>query len=122
MSNPICLACGKEYRHSPEHDARDYCSPDCGTLGSARRLWKYALDKDMFQTTIDMPRYASILRVDIQNARICLWAEVEVHAPTVQRTFVIRGTGHAILKDEYYVGTVFSGRYVWHVFEVEAYG
>ena len=81
-------------------------------------IWKFELDET---STIDMPEGAKILRVGCQGEKIMLWALVDVTDATrwVQRNFWVYGTGEQILdgRDEAYLGTVFAGPYVWHVFE-----
>ena len=87
-----------------------------------------AMDSKMFttdMTSIRMPRDAKILTVGMQKDRIVLWAEVNTEEPTVLRRFFVYGTGWPIdmiiaelkTKKHDYVGTVFDGAFVWHVYD-----
>ena len=77
-------------------------------------IWKYK-----FQTEIEMPKYAEIVHVGIQNSDVHLWAKVDPLRSTETRCFSVYGTGHLIPDQALYVGTVFDGPFVWHVFEIK---
>ena len=85
------------------------------------QIWKFPLRLEQSQT-IEMPGGAEVLGVADQKGVICIWAMVIVEATKSPRTFEIHGTGHPIDEDvEYgrrFVGTVFQGNFVWHVFEI----
>lgn len=75
------------------------------------------------RVTLEMPCGAEILTVAIQNGLFCLWARVDVGDPEamveISRDFRVFGTGQVWREEVYeYVGTVFDGGFVWHVFEV----
>ena len=81
-------------------------------------IWKFeAQTTDILR--IKMPEGAKVIRVGTQKSfHICLWVLVDPEAPKVSRMFYVVGTGHPIPKLylTLYLGTVFDGPYVWHVF------
>ncbi len=85
-------------------------------------IWKFILEPTDTQS-IDMPLGARILSVDMQNSRVCLWAQVNPEAKIFARTIEIFGTGHPIeISDKIvreFIGTVLwpNGHLVFHVFE-----
>lgn len=67
-----------------------------------------------------LPAAAEILTVGAQEGTICLWALDDVLQGLCRhnRTFFVIGTGHEMPECEVnYIGTVFDGPFVWHVFE-----
>ncbi len=90
-------------------------------------VWKYPINAgttDVF--SIDMPAGASILHFGNHDGAMAIWAIVSPERLQEARHFRICGTGHRI---EYpkpgwegygavYVGTVFDGPFVWHLFEI----
>jgi hypothetical protein len=65
-----------------------------------------------------MPKGAEILTVGFQNYReITIWALVDPDAEMIERFFMVRGTGHPVelRTDQKFLGTVFDGPFVWHV-------
>lgn len=69
--------------------------------------------------TFSMPLAAIPYRVGLQNGNICLWAEVNTDEITLQRSFLIIGTGHVIPDDWRYIGSCDDGFFVWHVGELK---
>lgn len=68
---------------------------------------------------ITMPEGAKILSVGVQFVTFVLWAEVDPDAPKTKRLFRVIGTGHAVPESIIgFLGTVFMGEYVLHVYEV----
>lgn len=65
-----------------------------------------------------MPKDAKILTVAAQDDRLFLWAEVDPDEKAEIRYFEVYGTGHDLTENEKaYIGTVFMGEFVWHVYE-----
>ncbi len=86
-----------------------------------RTIYKYTL-KIVEKQTIAMPATGTILHIEAQGDKLCLWAEIETTFKIGQRTFCLFGTGRALppecqLPD--YVGTVLIGPLVWHVYEIK---
>lgn len=84
-------------------------------------VWKYPLC--LGRTGHELPRNAELLHVADQAGTICLWAKGDPSAEKVLREFVVHGTGHLFSDIGLsHVGTVLvlGGRFVWHVFEVNA--
>jgi hypothetical protein len=68
-----------------------------------------------------MPEGAHVLTVGMQVGEIIAWATVDPDAPREERTFLVRGTGHKLNgREGRYIGTVFPGSLVFHVFEAKA--
>jgi len=82
------------------------------------RVYKYTLHP-IREQTIEMPLGAEILCCQLQGA-LTIWAKVDPFEPTVQRTFLLVGTGEEMTSDTVkYINTVQMGDLVWHIFEVE---
>jgi len=86
-----------------------------------REIWKYQLP-DSGCVTLNLPKFAEILTVQMQRRIACLWALVDPKAETEQRTFLVAGTGHPIKEDGRleYINTIqmFGGDLIFHIFEV----
>ena len=83
------------------------------------RMLKYRISSNAsMQTDVLMREGAVIRAVGMQGPDIYAWAETPVQADplTVTRTFRVIGTGN--VSDGTYLGTVFDGPYVLHVYEV----
>ena len=79
-------------------------------------VWKFPLPlTDKF--VLSMPSGAKILRVASQHNMGCMWARVDPTQPRHDRQFILRGTGHIIELDCWYIGSFETGSFVWHVFE-----
>lgn len=85
-----------------------------------RTVFKYTL-KEWGSVSIDMPKGAEVLGVQVQHGDAQLWALVDTSAELVTRQFRIYGTGHPIEGSKYlrFVGTfqMHDGQLVFHVFE-----
>lgn len=86
----------------------------------AKKIFKYQIET-LDNQTIEMPRGAEILHLDLQNNIPCIWALVDDKNPKEKREFLVVGTGHEIdYNIEFnYVGTyqLMSGGLVFHVLE-----
>ena len=69
-------------------------------------------------SSLALPKDAQIIKVDMKGALITLWVIVEPNNERVLRSFIVHGTGHAVHPKGVYVGTVFDGPFVWHLFEL----
>ena len=84
-----------------------------------KSIWKFPIEITDRQT-VNMPKTATILSVQIQHGAVCMWALVDTEEPTVDRTFIVHGTGHPCICDaSEYIGTfqVASGALVFHLCE-----
>ncbi len=84
----------------------------------SKTIWKYELQmKD--QQTIEMPKGAELLSVQVQFGIPVLWALVNPDAELVSRRIGTHGTGHSIQHGGRFIGTyqVCNGELVFHVFE-----
>lgn len=83
-------------------------------------IWKFPLSDET--TALEMPAGASILRVDVQDGSVFLWAMVDTDAPKETRFFLFYGTGYEIKDADRlkFLNTFFvkGGVYVFHAFEV----
>jgi len=81
-----------------------------------KAIYKYILEITASQT-IMMPKNSSILCVQNQEGKICIWAIVDPDTPLTLTTFKIYGTGHRHKEiSGKYLATVQIDIYVWHVF------
>lgn len=81
-------------------------------------IWKFPLEITVEQA-IYLPRGYTVLAVQMQNGRPCLWARVDPEAPQERMTFFTHGTGHRISPEAgEHVGTyqAYEGAVVFHVF------
>jgi hypothetical protein len=79
------------------------------------KVYKFPLDQDNFA---GVPLGAEFLSVAMQNGRLTVWAIVDPLAETELRQFAVYGTGQELRsKREDFIGTVFDGPFVWHVFK-----
>lgn len=88
-----------------------------------RTIYKYDLEPAGVDTEIRLPPGSRILYAAVQSHVMCIWIErdLDVHPDEVLEThiFVTIGTD---ISFEYpdktfeYIGTVFQGPFVWHVY------
>lgn len=84
-----------------------------------RCVFKYDISQPGDTVTVSMPVGAKVLHVGMQNRVLRAWADVPDHAAAHEsRRFYTAGTGWEVPSDGVFVGTVFDGEYVWHVFEL----
>lgn len=86
---------------------------------AVKSIWKYELSVTDAQL-VSMPADASILCVQMQRGKPCLWVLVEETARREKRAFCIFGTGNHFTAGPHaeYIGTFQDGPLVWHLFEV----
>jgi hypothetical protein len=85
----------------------------------ARRVWRFRVPV-ADATTLEMPKGAEVLTVQLQRGEPTLWAACDPEVATETRHFRWVGTGHPFDGPALYVGTVqFSGgSLVFHLFEI----
>jgi hypothetical protein len=84
-------------------------------------IHKYRLDFGAGEQRVVMPYRAKILDVHEQGeGNLCLWAEIDTHAPMMTRRFIVVGTGWNLdaLRPRTHLRTVHCGSFVWHVYEL----
>lgn len=88
------------------------------------RIFKYPFEvSDYFY--IEMPQGASVLTVQTQHEKPCVWAIVDENQLVLENhRFCVFGTGHLMNIDtveHHYVGTfqLLGGAFVGHLFELE---
>lgn len=81
-------------------------------------VWKVPLEITSQQRVL-IPRGATLLCVQAQHGKPCLWALVDSDRPLEERGIAVLGTGHK-LERGIYVGTfqVLDGDFVGHVFDL----
>lgn len=82
-----------------------------------RTIYKYELSA--IETCISLPDGAEPVKVDLdpRGAR-SIWILLNPELPkNNNRSFVIKGTGHTIDNNLWYVGSFKEQPFVWHVFE-----
>lgn len=86
-----------------------------------RTVYKYDIPMSAIyfgQFAIDMPKYAEILCVQMQDGIPQLWAMVDSERDLVARSFFKAGTGQAMSNEKLiYIGTWQQPPFVWHLFE-----
>ena len=88
-----------------------------------KKIWKYTILPGT--DSILMPKGATILHVDEQFNKVCLWVEIDPTPalPKIERFFEVFGTGQRIYEDmgveRNYLGTVKleAGALIFHVYE-----
>ena len=80
-----------------------------------KTIWKYQL-KETDTQIITAPEDAVFVHVGAQQNKLCLWAIVEPHKRQRDYTIIIHGTGHPVLPNLTYIGTVQHPPFVWHIF------
>lgn len=87
-----------------------------------KTVWKFPLPWDD-NFSMALPDGAEILTFQVQYGEPTIWALVDPSATMVKRHFSVVGTGHEKenITKEGYIGTVQSGKYVWHLFETWKY-
>lgn len=83
-------------------------------------IFKYPLEVTDVQT-IQIPQGATILTVQVQYDKPCIWALVDPNEPVESRQIEIYGTGQQLDEDvrRRYIGTfqLRGGALIFHVFE-----
>jgi len=84
-----------------------------------KTIYKYPLTSctGIGAYTISIPKKSRLLCVGTQHDTITIWAEVDTDEIVVTRKFKILGTGWELPENLIYLGTVFIGACVWHVYE-----
>ena len=82
-------------------------------------IWKYPFEVNS-HISLQMPKGAKVLSVQVQKEQPCLWALVNADNEKETRTFACYGTGH--LHDEIngnFIGTfqLINGSFIGHLFE-----
>jgi len=91
---------------------------------SEKVIWKYEL-MVADEQGVEMPKGATILTLQVQRGKPCLWVLVSPDAEKEIRTFETFGTGHLysdhIWEGLKYIGSyqLSDGNFVGHVFERE---
>lgn len=81
-----------------------------------RRVFKYEIDVTDEQT-VDAFEGWKPLDAQIQNGKLCLWAEVDDEARPARWCVFVHGTGHEVHRHAaVYVGTVQISALVFHVY------
>ena len=84
-----------------------------------KKIYKYPLALEDKQT-IQMPKGSSILCVQTQHGKPCLWAMVDHRVPSIDVKIEIYGTGETVSQPDWlrYIGTfqINGGYEVYHVF------
>lgn len=77
-----------------------------------KKIYKYPV-----KTGLEIPRSAQVVKTEMQDGNIFIWAIVDPAEKTIVRDFSFYGTGHELPPHASYIGTVFEGPFVWHVME-----
>ena len=82
-----------------------------------RTIHKYSISMGG-ETVLSIPENAEILGAGPDgHGSPSIWILLNPEAPTVTKTFVIRGTGHVVENNLWFVKTFKQTPYIWHLFE-----
>lgn len=82
-----------------------------------KTIWKFPLDLTDLQE-LDIPFGYKFLSAQMQNGKLCLWAEVNPAAMKRKATIAIVGTGNPFPLGQFdFISTVQMGPLVWHIYE-----
>jgi hypothetical protein len=81
-------------------------------------IFKYLVPCPDGVFTIDLPKDARILCVQMQDYKPRIWAVVAPDAPLVSRRFIWADTGEDLDLPLQYIGTIQGDILVFHLFEV----
>jgi hypothetical protein len=81
-----------------------------------KTIYKYPLNSH--DCTLQLPKGAEILTVQLQNQIPTLWALVNPMTVTEERHICIVGTGWDVEDTMKYITTYMDGYFVWHAFEL----
>jgi hypothetical protein len=81
-----------------------------------KTIYKYPLHSQ--DCTLQLPKGAELLTVQLQNQIPTLWALVNPMTVTEERHICIVGTGWDVEDNMKYITTYMDGYFVWHVFEL----
>ncbi len=82
-----------------------------------KTIWKFPIEI-IDHPSVQMPFGSMVLHAGAQNGNLFLWALVDPDEPMAERCFAIYGTGrNGPESTTGYVGTIFDGSFVWHIFE-----
>ena len=83
-----------------------------------KTIFKYKIAPCARKEPIVIPIDAEFLHVADQEGDICLWLLVDTNMSNQKYFLSVYGTGHEIeyINTKQYLGTVFQGPFVWHVF------
>lgn len=79
-----------------------------------KRVYKYRIE----DLDVLIPEGAEFCHLGFQGDELYIWFLVDPAKPVKARKFRIHGTGSPISDDRKFIGTVFDGPFVWHVFEL----
>jgi len=82
-----------------------------------KTIYKYTLDSQ--DCTLQLPKGAEILTVQLKNGSPSLWALVNPNTSELEeRHICIVGTGWEVEDTMKYITTYMDGYFVWHTFEL----
>lgn len=82
-----------------------------------RTIYKYGINLGV--TELDLPANAEVIHAGLDpREQMSIWCLVTPEAPTEKKKFVIKGTGHEIESNLYYIKTFNVDPFVWHLFEL----
>ena len=83
----------------------------------SRSIWKFpitGIPEEIVAPGLDRPCF-----VALQGRTVCVWAEIDEAEPNWKCVVTVHGTGHPIANDEFYIGTLMDGDFVWHYYTTE---
>lgn len=87
-----------------------------------KTIYKYHLEVDDIESTLEIQASFRILDIQVQDNKVCMWAEVDTEAPIIIWSYYVFVTGHQIPTTTYnyvHLKTVQLNQFVWHIFKRE---
>ena len=92
----------------------------------SKQIYKYDIFPDSWKSreypiSIDAPRGAIPVHIDVQGGGVKLWAEVDTDQPIEKQTVLICvGTGHGVIPEFGYrhFQSIQAPPYVWHFYKL----
>lgn len=85
-----------------------------------RKVFKYVIEVSELVQEHSIPRTAVEHHVGLNPAdesQLAIWFVVDSTHSCSTRKFFVSGTGHIVPDDARYIGSVRSGKFMWHVWE-----
>ena len=89
----------------------------------SQTIWKAVVKREANAFgvyAVELPEGATLLSTGVQNGAIVVWALVDPRYPTTRHLIYVAGTGQEQRFGGHwrFLGTVFQGLFVWHVFDM----
>ena len=88
-----------------------------GDVPSVTKIFKYPLDWDVDEQIVEIHEHFSVLHLEMQESRLCFWAEISEAQPKKPVKVIRLATGEPKpVQARNHIGTILVGAEVWHYF------